>query len=148
MKKKAELNMLTFLVGFVILLGIFSAVFMFMGYFITNNSVNLTVNNSPTFHEINTVISDLGDNYSIDITDQVGQQNQNITGGNIIPEQQAFESSNLFSLKSFTLLPKMVGVLSTALYEIGIPPLFFTIISIIILTTLTYLAIRFMRNGQ
>jgi hypothetical protein len=147
MSKKAELSLLTFILGFVVLLGIFSAVFMFMGYFVNGNNITVTTMNE-TFHEVDNIVADLNDNYSIDVADQISQQNANITGGNTIPEQQSFEASNLFSLKSFEIMPKMVGVISTAMQEIGIPPMFFAIISIIILTTSTYLVIRFMRNGQ
>ena len=62
MNKNGELSILTFIVGFLVVLGIFSAVFIFAGYFTYSNNASISTNSSPTFHEVNAIISDLNDN--------------------------------------------------------------------------------------
>jgi hypothetical protein len=122
------------------------SIFLFTGEQMSANNITLTGMGNATFASIS---STRGDTLN-DSQQQMNiiTQSQNISTSNPDPFRTTYEKGNQASLNLVTFFPKMFGVLTTAMSELGINPMVGYFVIIILSVTFTYLIISYMRTGR
>lgn len=145
--KKAEMSLLKLGVGFLVFCGLFIGLFLFVGYQMSANDIEVSGLGNATFSIMTAVVEDNANNDSGNQMSVI-TQGQNVTSANSDPFRQTYDKGNQYGLNLVTFFPKMFGVLTTGLSELGIDPLLGMVAIGILVLTFSYLTISFIRVGR
>ena len=146
--KKGNVTILTVTIALLVFVAVFFGMNLFVGEYMTANNVTAPTGYNTTYTEVQQIAEDYGGNQTIEDLEQITSEDLNVSGSTQSNEETMFEIAMRYGSNIVGIVPKTTGLINSMGKDLGVNPTILGILATMVIATVGYVSVVFLRRGS